>query len=121
LLSHGARLLWLPRADLVEPHARGFHLFERLLLQLDRRRSFGGARERAPGDRPVVRALRALQRIERGGVLVLPLEPARQPLDRLGFRRARAVDAKAIAAAGALGMREPSAVSPVNDDAIRHA
>src|SRR4051812_36446423 len=68
-------LLRLPRAHLVEAYARRFDRVERLLLHLDRARALGRAREGAARDRPMIRALRLLQRLKRRRVLRLPLDP----------------------------------------------
>src|SRR5438477_13106626 len=45
----------------IEAHAGGLDLVERLLLHLDRARPFRRARKRAAGDGPMVRALGALE------------------------------------------------------------
>src|SRR4029077_15609891 len=83
-------------ANLVEPDARSLHGGQRLLLHLDRTRSLGRAHERAARNGPMVRALRELELIERGRMLALPFEPARQPLCGLVFGGARALDAERI-------------------------
>src|SRR5580704_4795109 len=71
----------LPCADFIEPFTRGFDRLERFLLHLDRRGPLDRARERAAGDRPVVRALCLLKRLQCGRVLVLPGQPPYQALD----------------------------------------
>src|SRR5438094_9662980 len=59
----------------------------------------------------MIRALGALQILERGRVLGLPLEPARQPRDRLRLARAGALDPERIAGVVAQRARDPLAVA----------
>src|SRR5215831_15757804 len=68
-------LLGPPGAYFVETQPRRFNRVERILLQLDRRRSFGRTGKRAASHRAVVGAFGLLQGVEGGRVLVLPLEP----------------------------------------------
>src|ERR1700722_10943668 len=108
----------LPSADFIEPFTRGFDLLERFLLQLDRRGPLDRARERAPGDRPVVRALRLLKRLQRGRVLVLPGQPPNQALDRGRVGLARAFDPESFACRGLLGAGDPFTVALDGHDPV---
>src|SRR5580765_3634384 len=100
-----------PPAHLVEPDARRFHGVERLLLHLESGRSFDGARERAPRDGPMIRALGLLQRVERVRVLALPFQPPREAGDRVRFGRAGAFDPEGIAVVVAHSASLPLAVA----------
>src|SRR5258708_15717354 len=82
-LAIGSFLRFL-RADLVEPDARRFDGIERVLLHLLRGRTLGRIRERAAGDRPMIRALRFLQLLKSGGVRALPFLPVHNAPNRLG-------------------------------------
>src|SRR4051812_6991287 len=105
------RLLWLSRAHLVEAHARVLDRLERFLLHLERARPLGRAGERAAGNRPMIRALGALQVLEGGGVLSLPLQPAREARRRRLFAVAGAFDAERIAGVAPLRAGRPAAVA----------
>jgi hypothetical protein len=59
----------------------------------------------------MVRVLGALQRLQRGGVLGLPLEPTRQARERIGLARAAALDAERTARGFTLRMRQPLPVA----------
>src|SRR5262245_37161462 len=110
--------LRFPRTDVVEADARRFDRVERLFLHLQRARPFGRARERAAGNRPMIRALGPLQRLERRGMLVLPLEPARQAIECRRFGRAAAFDTERIVVVVAHGVREPLVVAFGRDQTI---
>src|SRR5262249_49690306 len=120
--TEAARSLFrFSRAHLVEPEARRLDSLQRFLLQLERGWSFDGADERAAGDRPMIRALGLLQRLERRRVLALPLEPAGQP--RRGFLAGRgdALDAEVVAGVFADRAGDPAAVARLADDAALHS
>src|SRR2546427_13288076 len=117
-MRHVLVSLGLPRPDLVEADARRFDGLERFLLQLQRARTFRRARERAARNRPMIRTLGALELLECRGVLVLPLEPARQPVDRRRLGRTRTLDAERIAIVVAHGLGEPLPVALGGDETI---
>jgi hypothetical protein len=62
----------------------------------------------------------ALQRVERGGMLALPLQPARQARDRFVLARPAALDTERIPRRLALGVRQPLAVAARKSLDIRH-
>src|SRR5262249_55088936 len=62
------------------------------------------------GDRPMIRVLGRLQRVERRGMLGLPFEPGSEPGDRLVFGSAGAFNAEAISSVDALGRGRPAPV-----------
>ncbi len=66
----------------------------------------------------MVRTFGHLQRLEGGGVLVLPPQPIAKRVDRVVVRLALAVDAEPLAGINALGMSDPSSFSLDRDEAI---
>ena len=66
----------------------------------------------------MIRALGALEIRKRGGVVGLPLEPARQPRDGFVFGRARALDPERIAGLFPLRVRDPLSVALDEEDAV---
>ena len=66
----------------------------------------------------MVRVLGALQRVQRGGVLGLPLEPSGQARNRISLARAAAFDAKRIARGFTLRVRQPLSVALDADQPI---
>ena len=59
----------------------------------------------------MIRALGLLQRLERRGVLALPVEPARQPLDRVVLRSRRRTRCRTDRRCPRAGVRDPLAVA----------
>src|SRR6266516_2894132 len=104
-------LLRFTRAHLVQPDTRRLDRRQRIVLQLDGRWPFRGARKRASGNRSVVRAFRLLQLLERRGVRALPREPSREPLDRLVLGGCGTFDAEWIAGILAHGFGDPSPIA----------
>src|SRR5437016_6513808 len=111
--SVAERSIRLVCANLVEPHARGFDGIERFLLRLERRRPFDRTRERAARDRPMIRLLGALERLEGGRVLALPVKPAREALERILFGRTAALDPESIACVRPFSVSDRFASAPV--------
>ena len=69
----------------------------------------------------MIRALGALQRVERRRVFALPFEPAGEPIEGGRRRRTAALDAEPPTRIGALGERHPLAVASDGGERIAEA
>ena len=108
----------LAGANLVEPDPRGFHGGERPLLKLQRRRAFAGIRERAAGNRPMIRTLGDLQGFDRRLMFGLPDQPRRQTAERVVPGRTVALNPERFAGVLAHCLRDPPSVALEGDEEI---
>ena len=68
----------------------------------------------------MIRVLGLLQRLQRRGVLVLPLEPCREPVQRLRLGGPGAFDAEGVAVVVADRVRDPLSVALVSGKPVLH-
>src|SRR6516162_1416023 len=116
-----ARLLRLESAHLVQSDARSLDGIERFRLELGHLRTSDRTGKGSAGDGAMIRALGLLERLEGGSVLALPIEPPREPRDRLVLRGRRALDAERIAVVVAEGASNPLALPLAADDTRDHS
>src|SRR5688500_2118421 len=121
LSASACSLLRFSAPYVVEMDPRRFDGIERLLLQFRRARAFHRTHERAAGDRPMIGALGVLQRLERGAVLALPVEPPGEPIDGLALRLTGALDAERIVGLVMPCPRDPLAFALDRFDAVAHS
>ena len=68
----------------------------------------------------MIPVLGPLQRLERGRVFVLPLEPPRQLPSCLEFGRPAAFNTESVTRVDPFGARDPPRVALLRDEAITH-